>query len=59
MTFVPEDEDGLVDRIVRLDFADIAALLPEVTPERDAYDILRDVLTSLGEHARDSGKIAH
>ncbi len=53
MKFAIDDEDAPDGKIAGLDVSEIAARLAEMSPEGDAYDILRDVLTTLGEQARE------
>ena len=53
MKFLRDDEESSSRKIAGIDVAEIAALLPEVTPEGDAYDVLRDVLSTLGEQVRE------
>lgn len=59
MKFEPDDEENPAGKIAGLDVAEIAALLAEAKPEGDAYDILRDVLTTLSDQARDRRNSTH
>jgi hypothetical protein len=59
MKFWPEDEETPSGKLAGLDVAEIAALLPDVAPEGDAYDILRDVLTTLSEQSRERRGLIH
>lgn len=59
MSFAKDDDEDGAGKIVGIDAAEIAALLAERTRDSDAYDVLREVLTSLSEHARDRRGTTH
>ena len=59
MKFTIDDEDAPDHKIAGLDVSEIAAMLAQASPEGDAYDILRDVLTTLGEQARERRSSTH
>ena len=47
MKFLRDDDDRKSGKIAGLDIAEIAELLSRVTPDADAYDVLRNVLATL------------
>lgn len=59
MAFLQDDDEDGRDTIVGIDVAQIAALLADRTPDSDAYDVLREVLTSLTEQSRDRRGTTH
>ena len=52
MKFLRDDEDRQSGKIAGIDVAEIAELLSRVKPDGDAYDVLRNVLTTLGGRRR-------
>lgn len=59
MKSVHEDDDARTGKIAGIDIADIAALLARVSPEGDAYDVLRNVLTMLSGQAHEPRGTTH
>jgi hypothetical protein len=52
LKFLRDDDDRQSGKIAGLDVAEIAELLSRVTPDGDAYDVLRNALTMLTGRAR-------
>jgi len=59
VTFMPDDEDAPADRIAGLDLAELAALMARAKTEGDAYDVLREVLSTLTAQAREPDGTTH
>ncbi|WP_161957285.1 hypothetical protein [Aestuariivirga litoralis] len=59
MTIMPDDEDAPADRIAGLDLAELAALMAQAKTEGDAYDVLREVLSTLTAQAREPDGTTH
>ena len=51
MKFLRDDDDRKSGKIAGLDIAEIAELLSRVTPDADAYDVLRNVLATLARRS--------
>ena len=53
MKFVPADDESPSERLVELDYAELASQLERVSPDGDAYDVLRAIFLKLQEEQRD------